>query len=369
MNYINLLPEQSYVDTTWYKRIVSGINSELKPNKEKIKFINKDDISSLKEDDILIIIGFTEIFISEAIQKCIQNHVRPLLVGSNPKTEINNNVSCVTINRENAMYENVTNLYNSGAKRIAMIGINPSVNTDVAHMNGYIMATVAHGTTHYKQDIFYNTTTIDDTIDNFIKRYKQYDAVVCTNDYVAILLLSKLNQLGIKVPDELSITGTGNTEVSAFTNPPLTTISIPLDLAGSRAATLYRILQSDKAITSLYSTFEYKIIYRQSTKVDVDRLDCNNQTTENFTPLIDSDYEKAMKPIWSLSDTYSTIDDTDKQILEGIINDLSNDQIAQNTFIGKSTLTYRLNRLYQMTNTSGKEELKNLILKFFPNFK
>ena len=369
MNYINVLSESSYMETTWYQRIVSGIDNELKPRKEKIKYLKLNEIADLPRGSVLIIIGFTEQFLIETINICIKNDIRPLIVGSNINISNNNKINSVTIRREDAMYENVTNLYASGCKRIALIGPNPQVYTDESHLQGYRLAVINHGVKNIEDDIFYNAFNIEETIERFLLVHDRYDAVVCTNDYVAILLLSKLNELGIKVPDELSITGAGNTDVSRFTDPPLTTIDIPLDIAGKQAITLYRILLESPSINSLCSTFDYKIIYRQSTKINTDTVQSSLVLNDSYTPLMAPDYEKAMKPIWNIANTYATIDDVDRKIIYGIIHNLSNTEIANSVYVSDSTLHYRLNKLYDLTNTNGKNEIKELVTKYFPNYK
>ena len=50
-------------------------------------------------------------------------------------------------------------------------------------------------------------------------------AIVFANDVMAIAGLSHAQSMGIRVPEDLSITGYDNTELARFINPPLTTIS------------------------------------------------------------------------------------------------------------------------------------------------
>lgn len=50
-------------------------------------------------------------------------------------------------------------------------------------------------------------------------------AIVFANDVMAIAGLSYAQSVGIRVPEDLSITGYDNTELASFINPPLTTIS------------------------------------------------------------------------------------------------------------------------------------------------
>lgn len=370
MEIINLCIESAYADTTWCKRILHGIDINYSSKKECIVYIDEDNIQSLKSNSVLMIVGFTDAFILKTISTCVTHKIRPLLVGSNPKTFYGPKTSCVIIDRENAMFNNVNNLLNNGYKHIAMIGVNPSVYTDVSHMDGYRLALMQHGITNYEKDIYYNTESIDNTIDNFLKDVNSYDAVVCTNDYVATYLLSKFNELNIKVPEEIAITGAGNIEMSQYTTPPLTTIDIPLESAGKQAITLYRILSKNHELNYLNATLENKIEYRQSTRM-LSKIndDTHAIINDSYVSISNNDYEASMKPIWNIADAFSQFDDTDRKIISEIVANKSNAAIASSIFMSDSALSYRLNKMYSLAHVSGKDELKYLFKKYFNNYK
>ena len=63
-------------------------------------------------------------------------------------------------------------------------------------------------------------------------------AIVCYNDMLAIGVLKGLQQLGVRVPEEISVTGFDNIIFSAYTNPPLTTFDQPKRFIGMEAARL-----------------------------------------------------------------------------------------------------------------------------------
>lgn len=61
-------------------------------------------------------------------------------------------------------------------------------------------------------------------------------AVFCTNDKMAVGAMHILNQLGVRVPAEISIVGFDDLRHAAFVNPSLTTIHLPLYQVGATAA-------------------------------------------------------------------------------------------------------------------------------------
>jgi LacI family transcriptional regulator len=52
-------------------------------------------------------------------------------------------------------------------------------------------------------------------------------AVICTNDYLALGALIEARAQGIKVPNELTITGFDDVELAVHLDPPLTTVRVP----------------------------------------------------------------------------------------------------------------------------------------------
>ncbi|HEY3835422.1 MAG TPA: LacI family DNA-binding transcriptional regulator [Bryobacteraceae bacterium] len=57
-------------------------------------------------------------------------------------------------------------------------------------------------------------------------------AVICVNDYTAIGVLRELRDRGLRVPEDVSVTGFDNIQLSEYCYPALTTVNIPRDKIG-----------------------------------------------------------------------------------------------------------------------------------------
>ncbi len=68
----------------------------------------------------------------------------------------------------------------------------------------------------------------------------EFDALVCVSDPVAFGALSECKRLGLRVPDDLAITGFGNFEVAMVSDPRLTTIDVNANAIGKNVADLLR---------------------------------------------------------------------------------------------------------------------------------
>jgi DNA-binding LacI/PurR family transcriptional regulator len=57
-------------------------------------------------------------------------------------------------------------------------------------------------------------------------------AVVCVNDFMAVGVLRELREHGLRIPQDVSVTGFDNIKLSEFSFPPLTTVHIPRQQIG-----------------------------------------------------------------------------------------------------------------------------------------
>lgn len=91
-------------------------------------------------------------------------------------------------------------------------------------------------------------------------------AIFCTDDYKAIGVIHTANQLGLKVPDDLSVIGHNNYRISQLSIPPLTTIALPLFDMGRTAAEilLNNISNPDVPVKNIYKPFE--LLIRETVK-------------------------------------------------------------------------------------------------------
>ena len=57
-------------------------------------------------------------------------------------------------------------------------------------------------------------------------------AMICVNDFMAVGVLRQLRELGLRVPEDVSVSGFDNISLAEVSSPSLTTLHIPRDLIG-----------------------------------------------------------------------------------------------------------------------------------------
>jgi LacI family transcriptional regulator len=60
-------------------------------------------------------------------------------------------------------------------------------------------------------------------------------AVFAANDYMAIGVMSALNEAGLRVPEDIAVTGFDDIAMARYLNPPLTTVRVDAYRLGERA--------------------------------------------------------------------------------------------------------------------------------------
>ncbi|HXL01855.1 MAG TPA: LacI family DNA-binding transcriptional regulator [Candidatus Atribacteria bacterium] len=98
----------------------------------------------------------------------------------------------------------------------------------------------------------------------YLSLENQISAVFAHNDPTACGIMAAAQELGRKVPEDLSIVGFDNTFFTQLTCPPLTSVEIPKKLIGKRSVELLIRLMNNDGVQS-YVIEEAKLIERKST--------------------------------------------------------------------------------------------------------
>ena len=88
-------------------------------------------------------------------------------------------------------------------------------------------------------------------------------AVICGNDVLATGAISRANEMGIRVPEEVSVTGFDDIDLAEVIQPKLTTVHVPHRRMGQAAARiLLEVISGEGEGQSL--ELETEIVIRES---------------------------------------------------------------------------------------------------------
>lgn len=99
------------------------------------------------------------------------------------------------------------------------------------------------------------------------KRRKRPSAVTCYNDLVAIGLMRALHELGIRVPEDISVIGYDDIEIAEYLPVPLTSVRVPKYEMGERAAELLiHQIEAVKKVPPQKMHLEAALVLRDTTR-------------------------------------------------------------------------------------------------------
>lgn len=140
-------------------------------------------------------------------------------------------LDCVTIDRKLGALLAVRHLLDLGHGRIAFIHGDQRYETDRARTAAYLEALTERGVS-VDRDLFQQASAGYRggyaAACALISRSREFTALFCNNDEMAIGAMRALREAGLRVPGDVAVTGFDDIEAAEFAPTPLTTVSQPV---------------------------------------------------------------------------------------------------------------------------------------------
>lgn len=268
---ILVLHQRPYMqDNSNFSYMVQGIEREIQKTgaEYSIEFVDKENQENLylpyklskghKFNGVIFIGRFDAKYV-EFIREKIKNQV--FYTGYSPSY----NYDSVWFNFNNGGYKQCEYMIKKGHERIGYAG-----NTRAFKNREKLL-----GITTALED--YNLPIIDGffieieddfelKVFNLMSRVDKPTAIICQWDYTALQLIKFLDKRGFKVPEDVSIIGSGNSDMAALSMPALTTLDLHIGYSCETAVALLikRINNPEKPYENI--TINSNIIERDSVK-------------------------------------------------------------------------------------------------------
>lgn len=180
-------------------------------------------------------------------------------------------VPVVAIDNTGAATQALAHLLELGHRRIGFVGNtdNPSFRE---RYNAYLGGMSAAGLAVQRNWHYCGSSHICGIADGIVPMLSgpgRPTAMLCACDHYAIGVFEAARICGLEIPRDLSIVGIDDVEAAAFTNPPLTTVRVPMVQLGACAADLLMRLKSGPRSMEILSNCEIRcrttLVVREST--------------------------------------------------------------------------------------------------------
>ncbi len=361
------LVEPSSAMPIWFSRAIAGLKENCARHRlPLIQLENLTDLDSIEEQtNSVIIISSQNSWTYHAVQALCQHNIMPILLGAIPE-EFGEHVSGVKLARKVFIEKIIEYFLNCGRRRIALVGVNRNASNDAVKAAGFLDCIRQYALPLSEQDIYWIDTDISNSVLRVLGNAGKYDAVICSNDYVAVTLLAHARTCGICIPNDLYVVGLGDTLIGRYTSPTLTsTNENEFYEMGRQAFSIWQTIAENPFLTSIVVTVGTEIIARGSTAYS-----CADEPLTHFSPSSEPTISigQESQTVRSLENCLRGCDDVDLQILRSILCGKSNEQIENEMFLAHSSLYYRLHKLYQVANVSNRDELKQIFAFYLPCF-
>jgi len=143
-------------------------------------------------------------------------------------------------------------LYALGHRCFGMLaGVTTHNDRAQARVDGFIDALTARGiepSSIVVREAPYQIGAGRDAMAALLDAAPNISALFCGSDVLAVGAMHACRQRGIRVPDQMSIVGFDNLEISAYVDPPLTTLNVPAYEMGTEAGEYICRSESDNAV-------------------------------------------------------------------------------------------------------------------------
>ncbi len=190
----------------------------------------------------------------------------PFIVIGNPKEKTE--VLWVDNDNKKAMEEVVEELLLSGHRKIAFLGGSKKLTVNQGRFEGYKKALESRGIkVDYQLVVEVNFPEEGYKLTKkLLQKHNDIDAITTTDDLIAYGSMRAIKELGMRIPQDISVTGFNNTLLAPYLSPSLSSVEInPPKLGYSSAELLLKKIRKEE-ISSHYCIIDTEYIKRDSSK-------------------------------------------------------------------------------------------------------
>lgn len=163
---------------------------------------------------------------------------------------IDGNVGRIVVDNKTGAYDATKYLIKKRCKNIGFISSDNVVKSSGERLNGYRQALIESNMEVDENKIYLHNYSIDTGYEGAKKLLEnnKLDGICCGNDLIAIGAIKALNEMKIKIPEDVKVIGFDDIQISQYVEPPLTTIKQPIYEMGEEAVKMLISIIENKSV-------------------------------------------------------------------------------------------------------------------------
>lgn len=254
----------------YYMEILSALEQRLLDDGLSLSLIKTPN--ELKDEVVLLNMLSEELSglvimesLSDALYKQIKENVG-CIVGIDT---IHEDIDNIRYDRYEAAEKAVNHLISQGHRRIAYLGSSSYDVRKEKRYRGYLDALMEAGIEEdlsIVKDTKWSRKQCHKATLELLENPNPPTAIFAASDLMGMIAINAIYEKGLSVPDDISVIGISDIEFAKYTNPPLTTVAVPMKEMGVAAAeTLMYRLKGNKTIPRNV-ILPTKLVIRESTR-------------------------------------------------------------------------------------------------------
>ena len=325
-------------------------------------------MEKLKTDDefvrpLVLAVGYSSQWMEDTCIRMKSLGVQPILVNAahDSTTEMFGASGFVSFSIKKAMYNILSYLLSGHRTKVAFFGGHEETHSDNVKATEFLKVSRYFGLNVSENDVYRDTSLLDcaKSLELSIHRY---NAIICTSDTAAVYLIKRLEERGIRVPEDMFVMGFGSSLSAKQITPSVTTATCDFTTLGRQAVKLHQFLQHNPDISNSSVTVDCPIVERKSTGTLKFKKSHIKSRHDGSMPQYDTDNDVLM--ILQIEELLRMWDDIDKEIIKGLLKDKTIISIAEGLFISVSAVKYRIKKMLTIANLHSKSELITIIRKY-----
>ncbi len=363
---INIICQSGAEKTHWCALYLKGIFSEAKRKGDSVFTMGIEDaVAAFSEEKPVCagVLSTSRAWIEEASSILSDMGVEPIVIGGASRDAFRH-ASYVFMDYREATYQLIEYMRAYKKERIALFAVSTDSATDMIKKDAFLSYDKCR-----EHDVFYYMGAdglMNSACERFMEVCRNYDAVICSNDASAVILLHQLEEKGIRVPEDLFLCSFGDMTVSSSGKKTLTMARLNCVEVGKQTVKICHHLTSSPNISSISTKIRCDFVIGDTT----DNLPVKKETLGTsyaFSDIaLNVHNDPSVSRIFLADRILSACDAIDIDLLKLIINGYKYFDIAEILHVSESTIKYRLKRIIQIAELDSRDEVID-IMKMFLN--
>lgn len=361
---VYIMVEQTFITPIWHARSIEGLRHAAARQKKPICQIAAPEELDKEPatPNALILIGTGEEWTNAALAACRCRNIHPILIGNMPR-KYGENVSGTMYSNYAVMEALVGYFVSHGRCRLALTGLYETSANDIAKKDAFLAIAQKWGLPITQQDVYFGSENFCEADSDFYKNLPAYQGVLCANDFVAAEVLVHSQNAGIRVPEDLFVSGLGDTVLCHYTQPTLTSATRAYEETGDQAFSIWKQLNANPRLSSVVITVDCEIKPRGST-ANAPLPKSLPTATEYIASQIMPYRRLPEDNARDLVNCLTQCSQMDMQIIQSILQGKSLEQTAEDLIVSTSTVRYRLRKIYTWAGVPGKTAFISLFRRY-----